>query len=114
MRQKVRKTLNIFLTCFIDEITYCEQITDREALSALRGGLNMNTLFWRGVQNRNHITYDALVELMKSKIYNEELINHRNKNLYGAFPLRKIETRPCVSFGESATNPKQGISFSLR
>ncbi|XP_022868501.1 uncharacterized protein LOC111388069 [Olea europaea var. sylvestris] len=45
MRQAHGESLKSFLSRFTDEMTYCVQVTDREALSALRGGLNMNTLF---------------------------------------------------------------------
>lgn len=34
-----------FLSRFINEMTHYVQVTDRETLSALQGGLTMNTLF---------------------------------------------------------------------
>lgn len=49
MRQQVGKTLKSYLAQFTNEMTYCEQVTKREALLALKGGLNMNTIFWRDV-----------------------------------------------------------------
>lgn len=49
IRQQPRKTMKSFLSHFIDEMTYYVQVTDREALSVLWGGPNMNTLFWRDV-----------------------------------------------------------------
>lgn len=45
MRQQADENLKSYLTRFTNEMTYCEQVIDREALSALRRGLNMNTLF---------------------------------------------------------------------
>lgn len=59
-------------------MTYCERVMNREALSALRGGLNMNTLSWRDVRNQNPTTCDVLVEMMRSEIENKELIDHYN------------------------------------
>lgn len=79
MRQAAGETLKNYLARFTDEITYCEQVTDKEALSALKGGLNMNTLFWRDVRSKNLSTYDELVEMMKVEIVNEEMIDHRNR-----------------------------------
>ncbi|CAI9763835.1 unnamed protein product [Fraxinus pennsylvanica] len=49
MRQAAGETQKSYLARFSDEKTYCEQVTDKEALSAMKGGLNMNTLFWRDV-----------------------------------------------------------------
>lgn len=49
----MRETLKNYLAHFTDKITYCEQVIDNEALSALKEGLNMNILFWRDVQNKN-------------------------------------------------------------
>ncbi|XP_022883391.1 uncharacterized protein LOC111400197 [Olea europaea var. sylvestris] len=66
MRQASNKTMKSYLTRFTDKITYCEKVTDREALSALKGGLNMNTLFWRGAQSKNPGTYDELVEMIRA------------------------------------------------
>lgn len=79
IRQQSGKTLKSYLERFTDKMTYCEQVTDREALSSLREGLNINTLFWRDVRNKNLTTYDGLVKMMKSEIVNEKLINHRNQ-----------------------------------
>lgn len=78
MRQDPGGTLKNCLTRFTEEITYCEQVTDRKALSALKEGLNLNTLFWRDVWSRNLTSYDELVEIMRVEIVNEEMIDHRN------------------------------------
>ncbi|XP_022899196.1 uncharacterized protein LOC111412489 [Olea europaea var. sylvestris] len=51
MRQAPGEMLKSYLAKFTDEITYCEHLTDREALSTLKGGLNMNTLFLRDVRH---------------------------------------------------------------
>lgn len=83
MRQQADETLKSYLEKFTNEVTYCEQVTDREALSALRGGFNLNTLFWRDVRNKNLTTYDAFMEMMRSEIVNEEVINHRNQTTLG-------------------------------
>lgn len=64
-----------YLAQFTNERTYCEQVTDREVLSALRRGLNINILFWMDVRNKNPTSYNAM---MRSEIVNEELIDHRN------------------------------------
>lgn len=64
MRQQLGKLLKSFLTCFTYEITYCVQVIDREALTALKGGLNMNSLFWRDVQNKDPTGYNVLLEMI--------------------------------------------------
>ncbi|XP_022883682.1 uncharacterized protein LOC111400501 [Olea europaea var. sylvestris] len=76
MRQTHGESLKSFLSRFTDKMLYCVQVTDHEALSTLRGGLNMNTLFWKDVQNQDPTTYDALLEMMRREIINEELIEH--------------------------------------
>lgn len=58
-------------------------------LVALRRGLNMNTLFWRDVQNQHSIMYDALMEMMRCKIINEELIDQRNRASRGLQPPQR-------------------------
>ncbi|CAI9762901.1 unnamed protein product [Fraxinus pennsylvanica] len=95
IRQSARETLKSYLARFTDEITYCEQVTDKEALSAPKGGLNMNTLFWRNVRSKNPSTYDELVEMMKVEIVNEEMINHRNRAAQGLpAPQRQMSRGP--------------------
>ncbi|XP_022857368.1 uncharacterized protein LOC111378408 [Olea europaea var. sylvestris] len=89
MRQTPGETLKSYLTRFTDEITYCEQVTDREALSALKGGLNMNTLFWRDVRSKHPATYDALVEMMRVEIVSREMIDHRNRAAQGLPPPQR-------------------------
>lgn len=59
-------------------MTYCEQVLDREALSILRGGLNMNTIFWRDVRIKNPTIYDVLLKMIRSEIVDEELIDYCN------------------------------------
>lgn len=86
MRQQRGEALKSFLSRFTDEMTYCVQVTDREALTTLRGGLDMNSLFWRDVQNRDPATYDALLEMIRREILNEELKDHRNRASRGLPP----------------------------
>lgn len=50
---------------FTDEITYCMQVIDREPLTVLRGGLDMNSFLWRDVQNKDLASYDALLEMIR-------------------------------------------------
>ncbi|XP_022880635.1 uncharacterized protein LOC111397904 [Olea europaea var. sylvestris] len=90
MRQAHGESLKSFLSRFTDEMMYCVQVTNREALSALRGGLNMNTLFWKDVQNQDPTTYDALLEMMRREIINGELIEHRNRASRG-LPAPQIQ-----------------------
>lgn len=56
----------------------------------------MNTLFWRDVRNKNPTTYDALVEMMRSEIVNEKLIDHRNRTSMG-LPQPQMQRRGPVS-----------------
>ncbi|KAL2531449.1 Uncharacterized protein Adt_04800 [Abeliophyllum distichum] len=58
---------------------FCKRITDVEALSALKEGLDMNLLFWRDVRNKNPTTFDQLVEMITEEITNENMILHRNR-----------------------------------
>lgn len=62
------------------------KITDKEALTALRGGLDTNSLFWRDVQNKDPATYDALLEMIRREILNEKLKDHRNRASQGLPP----------------------------
>jgi len=64
-------------------MTYCVQFTDKEALTTLRGGLDMNSFFWRDVQNKDPTTYDALLEMIRCEILNEELKDHMNRASQG-------------------------------
>ncbi|KAL2480677.1 Uncharacterized protein Adt_33643 [Abeliophyllum distichum] len=57
---------------------FCERIADAEALSVLRGGLDMNFSFWRDVRNKNPTMFDQLVEMITEEITNENMILHRN------------------------------------
>lgn len=88
IRQQAGETPKSYLTRFTDEMTYCAQVTDREALLALKRGLNINTFFWTDVWNRNPnstINY-ALVEMMRSEIVREKPIDHRNRTSLGLLP----------------------------
>lgn len=78
-----------YLAQVTDKMTYCEQVADKEALSTLKEGLNMSTLVKRDVQNKNPITYDTLVEMMRSEIVNKELIDHRNRISMGLPPPQR-------------------------
>lgn len=76
IRQQPEKTLKCFVSRCTDEMTYCVQVTDYEALSALRECLNMNYFFGRIYKIRTPLLiYDVLLEMMKREIINEELIN---------------------------------------
>lgn len=58
---------------------------DRRTVTTLRGGLDINFLFWIDVQNNDHVSYDALLGMLRPKIINEELKDHRkraNENFY--------------------------------
>ncbi|KAL2490845.1 Retrotrans gag domain-containing protein [Abeliophyllum distichum] len=53
IRQAESEPLQSYLSRFNEEMLFCEAITDAEALSALKGGLDMNHPFWRDVRNKN-------------------------------------------------------------
>ncbi|XP_022861271.1 uncharacterized protein LOC111381691 [Olea europaea var. sylvestris] len=89
MRQAPGEKLKSYLARFTDEITYCEQVTDREALSALKDGLNINTLFWRDVRSKNPSTYEELVKMMRIEIVSEEMIDHQNHAAQGLPPPQR-------------------------
>ncbi|KAL2497510.1 Uncharacterized protein Adt_23060 [Abeliophyllum distichum] len=74
---------------------FCEGITDVEALSALKGGLDMNLPFWRDVHNKNPTTFDQLVEMIRGEITNENMILHRNRG--GVAPNRM----PRINYGRN-------------
>ncbi|KAL2503835.1 Uncharacterized protein Adt_19456 [Abeliophyllum distichum] len=74
---------------------FCERITDAEALSALKGGLDMNHPFWRDVRNKNPTTFDQLVEMIMEEITNENMILHRNRG--GVAPNQV----PRVNYGKT-------------
>lgn len=42
------------------------------------GGLDINSLFWRDVQNEDLTSYDTLLEMIGREIINEKLRYHRN------------------------------------
>lgn len=76
MRQAIGKMLKNYLADFTDEITFCKQIIDKEALLALKESFNMNIMLGRKVGNKNLATYDELVEMLRIAIINEEMIDH--------------------------------------
>ncbi|KAL2465697.1 Uncharacterized protein Adt_41548 [Abeliophyllum distichum] len=57
---------------------FCERITDAEALSTLKGVLDMNLPFWRDVRNKNPTTFDQLVKMITEEITNKNMVLHRN------------------------------------
>lgn len=74
------------------------QVTDREMLSTFRGGLNMSTFFMRDVRNQDTASYDALLEMMRREIINDELINHRIRLPVVFNPLRdNVEEDPSLN-----------------
>ncbi|KAL2481184.1 Uncharacterized protein Adt_34150 [Abeliophyllum distichum] len=101
IRQAESEPLQSYLSCFNEEMLFCKRITDDEALSALKGGLDMNLPFWRDVRNKNSITFDKLVEIITQKITNENMILHRNR---GGVATNQA---PRVNYGRS-----QGRQFS--
>ncbi|KAL2533271.1 Uncharacterized protein Adt_06622 [Abeliophyllum distichum] len=79
IRQTESEPLQSYLSRFNEEMLFCERITDAEALSALKGGLDMNHPFWRDVRNKNPTTFDQLVEMIMEEITNKNMILHRNR-----------------------------------
>lgn len=88
MRQAYGETLKNYLARFTDEITYYEQVTDRDEFSALKGGLNMKILFC-DVWSKNLATYNKLVEMMRTEIVNEKMIDHKNHVVQGLPPPQR-------------------------
>lgn len=72
-------------------MTYCVEVTNKRVLSALRGGQYINSLFWRDLQNKDPTCYDALLEIIKRKIINEELNYHRSRPIKDLYLLRDNE-----------------------
>ncbi|KAL2476254.1 Ribonuclease H [Abeliophyllum distichum] len=95
IRQAESEPLKSYLSRFNEEMLFCEAITDAEALSALKGGLDMNHPFWRDVRNKNPTTYDQLVEMIMEEITNENMILHRNRG--GVAPNQV----PRVNYGKT-------------
>ncbi|KAL2460597.1 Uncharacterized protein Adt_44017 [Abeliophyllum distichum] len=95
IRQAESEPLQSYLSRFNEEMLFCERITDAEALSALKGGLDMNHPFWRDVRNKNPTTFDQLVELITEEITNENMILHRNRG--GVAPNQV----PRINYGKS-------------
>lgn len=42
----------------------------------IRERLDMNSIFWRDVQNKDPTSYDALLEMIKQEIINEKVRDH--------------------------------------
>ncbi|KAL2492131.1 Uncharacterized protein Adt_27759 [Abeliophyllum distichum] len=78
IRQAKSEPLQSYLSRFNKEVLFCERITDVEALSVLKGGLDMNLPFWRDVRNKNPTMIDQLGEMITEEITNENMILHRN------------------------------------
>ncbi|KAL2534608.1 Ribonuclease H [Abeliophyllum distichum] len=95
IRQAESEPLQSYLSRFNEEMLFCERITDAEALSALKGGLDMNHPFWRDVRNKNTTTFDQLVEMIMEEITNENMILHRNRG--GVAPNQV----PRVNYGKT-------------
>ncbi|KAL2497997.1 Uncharacterized protein Adt_23547 [Abeliophyllum distichum] len=95
IRQAESERLQSYLSRFNEEILFCERISDAEALSTLKGGLDMNLSFWRDVRNKNPTTFDQLVEMIIEEITNENMILHRNRG--GVAPNQM----PRVSYGRN-------------
>ncbi|KAL2466582.1 Uncharacterized protein Adt_42433 [Abeliophyllum distichum] len=99
---------------------FYERITDAEALSALKRGLDMNLHFWRDVRNKNPTTFDQLVEMITEEITNENMILHMNcrgvvpnqtpKMNYGRGQDRLLP-KPHQSQRDYPVDPKSGISY---
>ncbi|KAL2513170.1 Uncharacterized protein Adt_18770 [Abeliophyllum distichum] len=99
---------------------FCERITDAEALSALKGGLDMNHPFWRDVRNKNPTTFDQLVEMITEEITNENMILHRNRGgvapnqvpriNYGKSQVRHLP-QPPPRRRDYPADPNSGISY---
>lgn len=94
MRMQVGKSFESYLARFTDEIMYHEQVIDGKVLSALRDGLNMNTLFWRDVQNKNPTSYDAFVEMMRSEIVKRNLLTIITKPRWDFHPPHRQKRCP--------------------
>ncbi|KAL2504795.1 Uncharacterized protein Adt_20416 [Abeliophyllum distichum] len=77
--QAESEPLQSYLSRFNEEMLFCERITDVEALSALKGGLDINLPFWRDIRNKNTTTFDQLVEMVTKAITNENMILHINR-----------------------------------
>lgn len=83
------------LTLFTDEMTHCTQVMDRETLIVLRRGLDINSLFWRHVQNKDPAINDTLLEIIRPEIINEELRDYQNRA--GLPPLQMQRERGLIS-----------------
>ncbi|KAL2542246.1 Uncharacterized protein Adt_03224 [Abeliophyllum distichum] len=87
MRREVGEPLQSCLNCFNEKMHFCERVSDAEALSAFKGGLNMNLLFWRDVCNKNPTTFNQLVEIITEEITNKNMIFYRNRIVVAPSPV---------------------------
>ncbi|KAL2492419.1 Ribonuclease H [Abeliophyllum distichum] len=120
IRQAESEPLQSYLSRFNEKMLFCERITDAEALSALKGGLDMNHPFWRDVRNKNPTTFDQLVELITEELTNENMILHRNRGVvapnqvprvnYGKSQVRDLP-QPPPRRRDYPVDPNSGISY---
>ncbi|KAL2542750.1 Uncharacterized protein Adt_03728 [Abeliophyllum distichum] len=120
IRQAESDPLQSYLSRFSEEMPFCERITNAEALSSLKEGLDLNLLFWRDVRNKNPTTFDQLVEMITEKITNENMILHRNRREVGPSQMRRINygrnqgknlPQPPPRRRDYPTDPNSGISY---
>ncbi|KAL2506563.1 Uncharacterized protein Adt_22184 [Abeliophyllum distichum] len=120
IRQAKSEPLQSYLSRFNEEMLFRERITDAEALSALKGGLDMNHPFWRDVRNKNPTTFDQLVEMIMKEITNENMILHRNRggvapNQVPRVNYRKAQVRhlpqPPPRRRDYPADPNAGMSY---
>ncbi|KAL2542799.1 Uncharacterized protein Adt_03777 [Abeliophyllum distichum] len=99
---------------------FCERITDAEALSTLKRGLDVNLPFWRDVRNKNPTTFDQLVKMITEEITNENMILYRNhggiapnqmpRMNYGKYQDRQLP-QPHQCRRDYPADPNSGISY---
>ncbi|KAL2455329.1 Ribonuclease H [Abeliophyllum distichum] len=120
IRQAESEPLQSYLSLFNEEMLFCERIADVEALSALKGGLDMNLSFWRDVRNNNPTTFDQLVEMITEKITNENIILHRNRGRVAPNQMLRVNygrnhgrqlPQPTPRRRDYPADPNSGISY---
>ncbi|KAL2552479.1 uncharacterized protein Fot_06098 [Forsythia ovata] len=63
--------------------------------SALNGGLDMSSIFWRDVRSQKLREYNALVDLMKEEILSEEMARARDNYAHQHFNHgRQMNAKP--------------------
>ncbi|KAL2457595.1 Uncharacterized protein Adt_46312 [Abeliophyllum distichum] len=108
IKQAESEPLQSYLSCFNEEMLFYKRITDAEALSALKGGLDMNLPFWRDVSNKNPTTFDQLVEMITEEITNENMILHRNRR--GVAPNQMPRVNYERNQGRQLPQPSLGMA----